>query len=85
MNIPNQVDRLPRYWSNCLAGADNYIQGVIVHLLLTILTIAGYVLLVSGLSLVFGDILKPSSPIIIGLMVLLLAWLWNHYGNSCAE
>ncbi|MBU2611263.1 MAG: GAF domain-containing protein [Chloroflexi bacterium] len=47
----------------------------ILYALLSILVAAGYVLLVSGLSLIFGEFIAANNPLLIGLMVLTLAVL----------
>lgn len=47
----------------------------ILYALLSILVVAGYVLLVSGLSLIFGEFIAANNPLLIGLMVLALAVL----------
>ncbi len=45
----------------------------ILYALLSILVAAGYVLLVSGLSLIFGEFITANNPLLIGLTVLALA------------
>ncbi|MBA4380637.1 MAG: hypothetical protein C0393_08190, partial [Anaerolinea sp.] len=45
----------------------------ILYALLSILVAAGYVLLVSGLSLIFGEFIAANNPLLIGLTVLALA------------
>jgi signal transduction histidine kinase len=56
----------------------NYIfSRVVLYALLTILVIVGYALLVSGLSLVLGSFIPANHPLIIGLMVFVMALLFN--------
>jgi signal transduction histidine kinase len=54
-------------------NADHIVGRVVLYFLLTGLTVAGYVLLVSGMSLILGGVLNPTSPIIVGLFIFLLA------------
>ena len=53
--------------------ADYLLRRSILYVLLTILVVAGYALLVGGLSLIFGGAIGANNPWLIGLMVALLA------------
>jgi signal transduction histidine kinase len=60
-----------------LLATDYIFSRGVLYALLMVLTVAGYVLLVGGLSLIFGGSIRADSPIAIGLMVFLLALLFN--------
>jgi len=49
----------------------------VLYALLSILAVAGYALLVSGISMVLGDRIPASNPYLIGLMIFILALLLN--------
>ncbi|MDI6768832.1 MAG: GAF domain-containing protein [Anaerolineales bacterium] len=55
--------------------ADFLLRRGILYALLSILVATGYVLLVSGLSLIFGEVIAANNPLLIGLTVLALAVL----------
>ena len=48
-----------------------------LYALLMVLTVAGYALLVNGLSLIFSDRIEAGNPITIGIMVFILVLLFN--------
>ena len=56
---------------------DYILSRAVLYLLLSGLAVLMYALLVSGLALVFGSALRPTSPIAVGLMVFVLALLLN--------
>jgi signal transduction histidine kinase/putative methionine-R-sulfoxide reductase with GAF domain len=56
---------------------DYILSRAVLYLLLSGLAVLMYALLVSGLTLVFGSSLQPTSPIAVGLMVFILALLLN--------
>ncbi|MBN1148600.1 MAG: GAF domain-containing protein [Anaerolineales bacterium] len=56
-----------------LLSTDYMLSRGVLYAFMTGLAVAGYALLVGGLGLVFGDVLRPTSPILVGLMVFLLA------------
>jgi signal transduction histidine kinase/putative methionine-R-sulfoxide reductase with GAF domain len=53
--------------------ADYMLSCAMLYSLLTVLAIVGYALLVTGMSVILGDVLKPTNPFVVGLMVFLLA------------
>jgi signal transduction histidine kinase len=58
-----------------LLRTDIWLRQGIVYVALTVLTVIGYALLVSGLSLVFKDALSSDNPLLIGVIVFILALL----------
>jgi signal transduction histidine kinase len=60
-----------------LLNTDYIFSRVVSYTLLSVLAVAGYALFVSGLSLIFGNIISANNPILIGLMVFILAILLN--------
>lgn len=60
-----------------LLKIDYILSRVTLYALLSVLAAIGYALLVSGMSMLFGVLLPPSHPLVIGLMVFLLAMLFN--------
>jgi signal transduction histidine kinase len=60
-----------------LLNTDYIFSRAVLYALLTILTVSGYALLVSGLSLIFGDRIRADNPLVIGLMIFFLALLLN--------
>ena len=60
-----------------LLNTDFLLSRVFMYGLLTVVSVAGYALIVSGLSLLFDAALDPTSPVLIGLMVFVLAILLN--------
>lgn len=58
-------------------NTDYLLSRLFMYGLLTVIAVAGYALVVSGLSLMFTTTLKPSNPIFIGLMVFILAIFLN--------
>ena len=68
-----------------LLSSDYLINKAILYALLSGLAIAGYALLVSGLSLIAGGGLRPNNPYVIGLMVFLLALFLNPVRNRLQQ
>jgi signal transduction histidine kinase len=64
-----------------LLSTDYLLSRTVLYTFLTILVVAGYAFLVSGLSLVFGGVITPGSPFLIGLMVFLLVLGFNPVRN----
>lgn len=60
-----------------LLRTDFLISRTVLYGLLAGLAMAGYGLLVSGLTLVFGDWFKPTNPLVIGVIVFALALALN--------
>ncbi|GAB4417130.1 MAG: hypothetical protein Kow002_03400 [Anaerolineales bacterium] len=58
-----------------LLRTDIWLRQGIVYLALTALTVVGYALLVSGLSIIFKDAMPSDNPLLIGLLVFILALL----------
>jgi signal transduction histidine kinase len=56
-----------------LPGTDYILSRVFMYGLLTVVAVSGYALIVSGLSLIFGEMLGLSNPISAGLVFFLLA------------
>jgi len=56
-----------------LLRTDFWLRQGIVYVALTVLTVVGYALLVSGLGLVFNDALPSNNPLLIGVIVFVLA------------
>jgi signal transduction histidine kinase len=56
-----------------LLQTDYLLSRTVLYALLAVLAMAGYGLLVSGLSLILGDLFKPSNPLVMGLFVFVLA------------
>ncbi len=64
-----------------LLATDYIFSRAVLYAILMVLTVTGYALLVSGLSLILGESTRADSPIAIGLMVFLLALLFNPVRN----
>lgn len=60
-----------------LLNTDYIFSRAVLYALLTILAVSGYALMVSGLSLIFGDQISANNPLVIGLMVFVLAVMLN--------
>ncbi|HBX70425.1 MAG TPA: hypothetical protein DEH25_13865 [Chloroflexi bacterium] len=60
-----------------LLNTDYIFSRAVLYALLTILGASGYALLVSGLSLIFGDAISANNPFIIGFVIFVLALLLN--------
>ncbi len=58
-------------------SADYFMRRTLLYALLSVLTVGGYALLVSGLSLIFGQRLQSAHPLVVGLTIFLLALLFN--------
>lgn len=68
-----------------LLRTDFLISRTVMYGLLAALAMAGYGLLVSGLTLVFGDWFKPTNPLVIGAIVFALALAMNPIRNRLQE
>jgi signal transduction histidine kinase len=64
-----------------LLSTDFFLSRIVLYALLAVLAMASYMLLVGGLSLLVGDVLKPTNPLLVGLMVFLLAISLNPVRN----
>jgi signal transduction histidine kinase len=64
-----------------LARTDYLMRRGTLYAIMTVLAVAGYALLVSGLSMVFGNFFTANNPWIIGGMVFILALLLNPLRN----
>ncbi|MEJ2758977.1 MAG: hypothetical protein P8046_10900, partial [Anaerolineales bacterium] len=61
----------------------NFIMSrVLMYALLTVLAGAGYAFLISGLSLIFSDIISMNNPFLIGMVVFVLALAVNPFRNQ---
>jgi signal transduction histidine kinase len=58
-----------------LLHTDYLLSQATLYALLTVLTASGYALLVSGLSILFGNVIPSDHPLLIGVMIFLLAVL----------
>jgi signal transduction histidine kinase len=65
-----------------LPKTDKIINRAIIYSVLTILVAVGYALLVSGTTLIFGKTIFADNPILIGILVFLLALLFNPIRNT---
>jgi len=64
-----------------LLNTDYLLRQALLYALLSILVAVGYVLLVSGFSLIFGNVIPANNPFIVGFMIFLLALLMNPLRN----
>ncbi len=64
-----------------VSRTDYLLRRGTLYAILTVLAVAGYALLVSGLSMIFGNFFNASNPWIIGGMVFILALLLNPLRN----
>ncbi len=64
-----------------LLSTDVFLSRVVLYALLAALAMASYMLLVGGISLLVGDALKPTNPLLVGLMVFILAIGLNPVRN----
>ena len=60
-----------------LLNTDYMFSRFMMYALLTAITMGGYALMVSGLSLVLGGAINPNNPLLVGLMVFFLAAFFN--------
>ena len=60
-----------------LLSTDYVLSRTVLYAFLTALAVAGYGLLVSGLTEIFGGVFSPTNPFIVGLMVFILALAFN--------
>lgn len=60
-----------------LLNTDYAFSRLIMYALLTAIAVSGYALMVSGLSLALGGATNPTNPLLVGLMVFILAALFN--------
>jgi signal transduction histidine kinase len=58
-------------------STDYFLRRGLLYALLSVITVGGYALLVSGVSLIFGQRLQSAHPLVIGLTIFLLALLFN--------
>lgn len=58
-------------------NTDYLFSRAVLYALLTVLAVGGYALLVSGASLVLGEMVTADNPLVVGLMVFVLAVLMN--------
>lgn len=68
-----------------LLNTDYLLSRGLLYALLSILAASGYALLVSGLTLIFGETVKAQNPFIIGAMVFFLALLLNPLRNRLQQ
>ncbi len=64
-----------------LLRTDFLLRQGVLYALLTVLALGGYTLLVSGLTLIFGQAFKVTNPFFIGVLVLILALGLNPLRN----
>ena len=64
-----------------LLRTDFLLRQGVLYALLSILTLGGYTLLVSGLTLIFGQAFKVTNPFFVGVLVLVLALGLNPLRN----
>ena len=60
-----------------LLNTDYMLSRIVIYALLMVITVGGYGLIVSGLSLIFTDTLEPNNPIVVGVLVFFLAIFLN--------
>jgi signal transduction histidine kinase len=60
-----------------LLSTDYLLSRTVLYAFLTVIAVAGYGLLVTGLSQILGVVLSPTNPLLIGLMVFILAVTFN--------
>jgi signal transduction histidine kinase len=60
-----------------ILNTDYVLSRAVLYALLSILVIAGYALLISGISLVLGQSFPPGNPIIIGILIFILAIIFD--------
>jgi signal transduction histidine kinase len=68
-----------------LIQADFLLRQGMLYTVLSVLTIGGYALLVSGLSLVLGGSIQATNPLVVGGFVFLLALLLNPIRNRLQQ
>jgi signal transduction histidine kinase/putative methionine-R-sulfoxide reductase with GAF domain len=64
-----------------LLRTDLFFRQVVLYALLTVLALGGYALLVSGLTLIFGQVFQVTRPLFVGLVVFILALGLNPLRN----
>ncbi len=64
-----------------MINTDYIFSRAVLYAALSILAVAGYALLVAGISLILGSIIPANHPAIVGLMVFILALLLNPLRN----
>jgi signal transduction histidine kinase len=64
-----------------VSRTDYLLRRATLYAILTVLAVAGYALIVSGLSMVFGSFFSANSPWLIGAVVFILALLLNPLRN----
>ncbi|MEZ0396033.1 MAG: GAF domain-containing protein [Anaerolineales bacterium] len=65
--------------------SDYLMRQSALYALLTVLAVGGYALLVSGLSLIFGQALQADHPAVVGLIVFVLALALNPFRNRLQQ
>jgi signal transduction histidine kinase len=65
-----------------MLNTDFLLSRAILYTLLSVLAASGYALLVTGMSLIFGQALSAENPFLIGLMIFVLAILLTPFRNS---
>lgn len=68
-----------------LLNTDYLLSRGLLYALLSILAASGYALLVSGLTLIFGETINAQNPLIVGLMVFILALSLNPFRNRLQQ
>jgi signal transduction histidine kinase/putative methionine-R-sulfoxide reductase with GAF domain len=56
-----------------LLSTDLFLSRIVLYAMLAALAMASYMLLVGGVSFLVGDALKPTNPLLVGLMIFILA------------
>ena len=64
-----------------LLRTDLFFRQAVLYALLTVLALGGYALLVSGLTLILGQVFKVTQPLFVGLLVFVLALGLNPFRN----
>lgn len=68
-----------------LVHTDYMLRKSVLYALLAVLAVGGYALLVSGLSLIFGQALQANHPLLIGLIVFVIAVTLNPFRNRLQQ
>ncbi|MDW8226959.1 MAG: GAF domain-containing protein [Anaerolineales bacterium] len=64
-----------------LLNTDFLVRQGTLYAFLTVLVVVGYALIVSGLTLIFGSAFDPRNPLVLGVLVFVLALLFNPLRN----
>jgi signal transduction histidine kinase len=65
-----------------VVNTDFLISRALLYALLTVMAGAGYAFLISGVSVLFSDVITMNSPFLIGVVVFILALLINPFRNQ---